>query len=121
MDDLNAMRWRRLSDSRFGIVLTIAHVLFLFGLLAGWIVPIFGAIFWASVAVTSIVAVQKDARKNCPRCGLNFRYKLWFGFPTEGREPTKCANCGLRALSQADFRRAAVNEKLDTQKPESGE
>jgi hypothetical protein len=114
MDDLNAMRWRRLADSRFGFVFGIAHVFLFVGVFVRWIQPVFGVIFWVSVAIASIIAVKRDARNTCPRCGLHFDYKKVFGIRTRpGRTRRagsyKCTNCGLRALSQADFRRAAVD------------
>ena len=109
MDDLNAIRWRRLADSRFVNVLGIAHLLFVWGLFAGWIQPIFGAVFWTLVATASVIAAKSDVRNKCPRCAQHFDFKQVFGFRIRQARPYKCGNCGLRALSQADFRRAAVD------------
>lgn len=109
MDDLNAIRWFGTTAKRFSGILLIAHLLFGIGMVGQFIQPDFGLISWVSMALVFVFVAGQDFKMACPRCSEPFRCKIVLGFRTPAAMSDSCAHCGLRALSQADIRRAGVD------------
>jgi len=107
MDELNAMQGQHLAEWRLLSVFEFATLLLIFGVFFGWFHPITAVGFWTVTAAASAIAIWRAPRRTCPRCGLNVMSTMYH---PRSLRTTKCAKCGLRALVQADFRRAAINE-----------
>ena len=119
MDDLNAIRRFQSTSTRFVAILLVAHLLFAVGMAGHFIQPTFGLISWILMGLVFVLVSGHSFRIKCPRCGSRFQCKTVFGFRISAAVSDSCAHCGLRALSQSDFRRSVPTQQLSEEQHET--
>lgn len=106
MDDLNAIRLHGLVTNRIAILWLVFFILWSIGVGMGAINPTFSIVVLVFMSFSFVVACGARYRTRCPRCKELFAYRWVFCFRIMSDDMRKCGNCGLRALSQGDLRRA---------------
>lgn len=109
MDDLDAIRRYQEAIDYFVPIQAVAFLLFVIGVFGGLVNPIFGGIAWAIMTATWQRFIKRSWVLRCPRCRSAYHETR-----RRASNPRKCVNCGLRALSQRDFRRTRTPAETDT-------